>query len=230
MNAVDRTQTGILSRSATEIGRVLAKAMKEGVPLNAYFPSATFQAPLVHVDPKAGRILIGRCRAEAANAAVLARPRCTFHCEMGGWHIEFVAAEPRAVVYRGHNLIQCRFPELLASNPRRAHERVRLRSPLPLRVQADAAGIMPFDALIIDLGLGGVGFLAYASAITLEPGTVLRGCRIALPGGAVCVADLEVRYSQAVTLPNGRRAMRSGCRFLSTPPEVAALTKRLMEA
>jgi flagellar brake protein len=230
MTAVDKTQTGILSRSPTEIGRVLAKAMKEGVPLNAYFPNVTFQASLVHVDPKAGRILIGRCRAEAANAAVLARPRCTFHCEMGGWHIEFVAAEPRAVVYRGHNLIQCRFPELLASNPRRAHERVRLRSPLPLRVQADAAGIMPFDALIVDLGLGGVGFLAYASAITLEPGTVLRGCRIALPGGAVCVADLEVRYSQAVTLPNGRRAMRSGCRFLSTPPELAVLMKRLLGA
>jgi hypothetical protein len=147
---------------------------------------------------------------------------------MGGWHVEFVAAEPRTVQFRGHALIQCRFPELLASNPRRAHERVKLRGPLPLRVQADAAGIMPFEALIVDLGLGGVGFLAYASSITLEPGTVLRGCRIALPGGGQCVTDLEVRYSQAITLPNGRRAMRSGCRFLSSSPELAALIKRLL--
>ena len=230
MSAVDKTQTGIMSRSAAEIGRVLAKAKQEGVPVAAYFPSLTFQAPLVHVDPKAGRILIARSPVEAANAAVLARPRCTFHCEMAGWHIEFVAAEPRAVVFRGHDLIQCRFPELLASNPRRAHNRVRLRPPLPLRVHADAAGIMPFEALIVDVGLGGVGFLAYASTITLEPGTVLRGCRIALPGGTECVTDLEVRYSQAVTLPNGRRAMRSGCRFLAASPELAALTKRLLES
>lgn len=230
MKTADKTLTGIMSRNAAEIGRVLAKAKKEGVLIHAFFPSFTFQAPLLHVDPKAGRIVLARSAMEAANAAVLARPRCTFHCEMGGWHVEFVASEPRAVVFRGHSLIQCRFPELLASNPRRAHDRVRLRSPLPLRVHADAAGIMPFEALIVDLGYGGVGFLAYATSITLEPGTVLRGCRIALPGGQECVTDLEVRYSQAITLGNGRRAMRSGCRLLSACPQLAALTKRLLGA
>lgn len=216
-----------MSRNATEIARVLERAKRERVPATAFFPNLTFQAPLLLIDPRAGRIVLGRSPVEAANAAVLARPRCTFHCEMSGWHVEFVAAEPRAVSLRRRNLIQCRFPELLASNPRRAHDRVRLRPPLPLRVHADAAGIMPFEALILDFGMGGVGFLCYASSITLEPGTVLRGCRVVLPGGAECVADLEVRYSQAITLPNGRRAMRSGCRFLSTPSPIASLAKRL---
>lgn len=219
-----------MSRNATEIARVLERAKREGVPATAFFPSLTFQAPLLLVDPKAGRIVLARSPEEAANAAVLARPRCTFHCEMAGWHVEFVAAEPRAVLFRKRPLIQCRFPELLASNPRRAHDRVRLKPPLPLRVHADAAGIMPFEALILDFGLGGVGFLCYASSITLEPGTVLRGCRVVLPGGAECIADLEVRYSQAITLPNGRRAMRSGCRFLSTPAPLGALAKRLAGA
>jgi flagellar brake protein len=228
LNAIDKTQTGLMSRSPAEIARVLEKAKAEGVPVTAFFPKFTFQAPLVHVDTKAGRLLLGRSADEAANAAVLARARCTFHCELAGWHVEFVAAEPRAVLYKGRELIQCRFPELLASNPRRSHERVRLKPPLPLRVHADAEGIMPFEAMILDLGFGGVGFLAYASSITLEPGTVLRGCRIVLPGGKECVTDLEVRYSQAITLPNGRRAMRSGCRFLSHCPEIVALAKRLL--
>ena len=218
-----------MSRNATEIARVLERAKRERVPATAFFPNLTFQAPLLLVDPKAGRIVLGRSPVEAANAAVLARPRCTFHCELAGWHVEFVAAEPRAVSFRRRNLIQCRFPELLASNPRRAHDRVRLKPPLPLRVHADAAGIMPFEALIVDLGYGGVGFLAYPTSITLEPGTVLRGCRIALPGGQECVTDLEVRYSQAITLGNGRRAMRSGCRLLSACPQLAALTKRLLD-
>ena len=226
MKTLDRTQTGLLSRSATEIARVLDKAKSEGVPVVAFFPSFTFRAQLLHVDPEAGRILLNRSPVEAANAAVLSRPRCTFHCELAGWHVEFVAAEPRAVIVRRRNLIQCRFPELLASNPRRQQDRVQLRT--PLRVQADAAGIMPFEALILELGLGGVGFLAYPSNITLEPGTVLRGCRILLPRGVQCVTDLEVRYSQAITLPNGRRAMRSGCRFLTACPELAALVKRLL--
>ena len=216
-----------MSRSATEIARVLERARRERVPATAFFPSFTFQAPLLLVDPRGGRIVLARSPVEAANAAVLARPRCTFHCEMSGWHVEFVAAAPRAVTWRRRNLIECRFPELLASNPRRAHERVHLAPPLPLRVHADAAGIMPFEALILDFAMGGVGFLCYASSITLEPGTVLRGCRIVLPNRAECVADLEVRYTQAITLPNGKRAMRSGCRFLSTPSALAALVKRL---
>lgn len=217
-----------MSRSATEIARVLDKVKNERVPVTAYFPKLTFQSLLFLVDPKGGRIVLDRSDAEAANHALLSRPRCAFHCEMAGWHVEFVAAEPRAVVHQRRQLIQCRFPELLASNPRRQHERIHVKSPLPLRVQADEAGIMPFDGVIVDLGLEGIGFLVYASSITLEPGTILHGCRIQLPGGAECVSDLEVRYSQSVTLPNGQRAMRSGCRFLSASPELLALTERLL--
>ena len=204
---------------------MLARAKAEGVGVCAFFPSFTFQAQLVHIDPRAGRILLSRSPVAAANAAVLARPRCTFHCEMAGWHVEFIAAEPRAVALRRRELIQCRFPELLASNPRRSHDRVHLKAPLPLRVYADTRGIMPFDALILDLAAGGIAFLCYACSITLDPGTVLRGCRIVLPNGGDCVVDLEVRYTQAITLPNGHRAMRSGCLFLTPCPQLAALAR-----
>ncbi len=207
---------------------MLARAKAEGVGVCAFFPSFTFQAQLVHIDPRAGRILMSRSAVAAANAAVLARPRCTFHCEMAGWHVEFIAAEPRAVALRRRELIQCRFPELLASNPRRSHDRVHLKAPLPLRVYADTRGIMPFDALILDLAAGGVAFLCYTCSITLEPGTVLRGCRIVLPNRSECVVDLEVRYTQAITLPNGHRAMRSGCLFLSPCPQLAALARGVL--
>ena len=207
---------------------MLTRAKAEGVNVCAFFPNLTFQAPLVLIDPKGGHLVIGRSPVAAANAAVLARPRCTFHCEIAGWHVEFVAAAPRAVTFRRRELIQCRFPELLASNPRRSHDRVHLKAPLPLRVYADTRGIMPFDALILDLGAGGIAFLCYACSITLEPGTVLRGCRIVLPNRSECVVDLEVRYTQAITLPNGHRAMRSGCLFLTPCPQLAALAKRAL--
>ena len=216
-----------MSRSATEIARVLDKARQERVTVTAFFPSFVFESRLLHVDARGGRLVLARSPVEAANAAVLARPRCTFHCDMAGWHVEFVCAQARAVVFQGQGLIQCGFPELLASNPRRQHDRVRITPPLPLRVQADAAGLMPFDAMILDFGAGGIGFLAYATHITLEPGTVLRGCRMVLPGGAQCVTDLEVRYSQAITLPNGRRAMRSGCLFIDAPAALVAFARKI---
>jgi flagellar brake protein len=219
-----------VSRSAAEIARILERIKSEGVLVTAYFPSIIFQSRLVLVEPKARRIVLEQDSSKQANAALLSRPRCSFHCQTGGWHVEFVATEPRAVMVRRRKLIQCRFPGLLARNARQRHERAQLAPPLPLRVQADAAGIMPFDGFIVDVGFGGVGFLVYASSITLEPGTVLRGCRIQVPGGAHCVTDLEVRYSQAVTLADGRRAMRSGCRFLTPSPQLTALAKALARA
>jgi len=54
---------------------VLARAKAEGVGVCAFFPSFTFQAQLVHIDPRAGRILMSRSAVAAANAAVLARQR-----------------------------------------------------------------------------------------------------------------------------------------------------------
>ncbi len=229
MSAASDTLTGLMSRNATEIARVLEKAKSGGVAVKVHFPGVTFESQIFLVDPRNGRVVFGRSAREAANQALLSRPRCTFHLEMAGWHIEFVAAGPRAVTFKGRKLIECRFPEILASNPRRQHERAEARPPLALRVEADAGGIMPFDARIVDIAAGGVGFLIYAESITLEPGTLLRGCRIELPGGKAASTDLEVRYSTPVTLPNGRRAMRSGCRFIAPGPHVAEFLRRFVK-
>ena len=226
MNTVDKTLTGLMSRNPTEIARVLDKAKNEHAPVTAFFPDLTFSAPLVLVDPRGGRIVLDRSRDDRANRALLSRPRCAFHIELAGWHIEFVSAQPQAVSHQRRQLIQCRFPEILASNPRRGQARFQVQPPLPLRVQADEDGFMPFDGLIMDVALGGLAFLVYASNITLEPGTVLRGCHIQLPGTEI-VTDLEVRYTQAITLPNGRRAMRSGCRFLKLCPQIEEIARRL---
>jgi c-di-GMP-binding flagellar brake protein YcgR len=230
VSAPSNTITGLMSRNAAEIARVLDKARKESVPVKVFFPGLTFESQILMVDPKGGRLVLARGAKETANAAVLSRPRCTFHCEMAGWHIEFVASAPRSVAFKGQKLIEFRFPEILASNPRRQHERREAQPPLALRVEADAGGIMPFDARIVDIGPGGIGFLIYADSIILEPGTLLRGCRIQLPGGRISDADLEVRYSTPLTLPNGRRVMRSGCRFVAPGPQIAEFVRRFLKA
>src|SRR5439155_5675630 len=73
VSAIDTTQTGLMSRSVTEIARVLQKVVDEGVPLASYFANFIFEAPLLLVDTKAGRIVIARSVDEAANKALLAR-------------------------------------------------------------------------------------------------------------------------------------------------------------
>ena len=226
MSLALQNRAGTISRSPVEIARVLEGVMRRHSLLAVYGAAAVFRSLLRDVDSQVGRIVLERSPDKAANEAVLARPRCTFHCELPGWHLEFVAAEPRATTHDGAPAIECRFPEMLSSYQRREHDRTAIRPPLPLRVLADAEGFTPFGASVVDVAEGGIGFLVYSQTITLEPGTVLQGCRIELPDAVVCSVNLEVRYSEAVNFASGTRAMRSGCRFVAPSPELTALVKR----
>lgn len=219
---------GLVMRSAPEITRVLEALRAERMELVAQMPPPAFRSALLLVDPAGGRLVLGAGADPAALSALVARPRCSFHGDGASWHIEFAAVAPQAVRHLGAPAVQCRFPELVVTHPRRAAPRAAVAPPLPMRVLADAGGFAAFDARLVDVGEGGIGFLDYSSTITLEPGTVLRGCRVSLPEGGVVVADLEVRYSRPVTLPDGSAAVRSGCRFVTRTPQTDALVARYL--
>jgi len=88
---------------------------------------------------------------------------------------------------------------------------------------------MPFDGSMTNVSKGGIGFLQYDPSISLEPGTVLRGCRIESPAGESIVVDMEVRYSQLETLANGRQVQSSGCRFVNLSAEDTARIEALFD-
>jgi len=180
-----------------------------------------FEAKLLSVDADGGQIVLSRHAQEALNSALLQRSLCSFHASVPGRHIEFAATEPRDL----GNAIQLKFPEVMVSRQERAHPRAEVTPHRPLHCVADAAGIMPFEARMIDISRGGAGFLVYPGDIILEPGTVLHGCRIQGPDGRTYTVDLEVRYSQPVTLKDGTRAARSGCRFVDPSPDVLELVR-----
>jgi len=157
---------------------------------------------------------------------LLARARVTFISEPGDWHIEFVAVEPCEVMHDGTPAIRLRYPEILTIQQRRQNERHDVPPTVPLRCVADAGGITPFDAQIKDISFGGISVLLYPSDIMLEPGTVLVGSRIEVPGADSVTIDLEVRYSEAVTLPDGSPARCSGFRFVNAWDDV----KKIIDA
>ena len=59
----------------------------------------------------------------------------------------------------------------------------------------------------------------------VPPGTLLRDCRIMVPGREAVVTDLEVRYTTPSVLADGSRVNRSGVRFLQKTDELEALIK-----
>jgi hypothetical protein len=223
--ASDLSITGILSRSPEEIGRLLTLLLGGGEMVQCDLDGGeiVFESRLLYVDPARAYILLEPGKSDVATAALLARPRASFHANLKSWQVEFSAAGSRRTVHNGGPALRLDFPEILATRQNRSVERAVVRPHEPLQFVADAGGPISFDGVLIDISPAGFAFLQYAPNITLEPGTILKGCCIALPGRPPATVDLEVRYSRMDALPDGRRAVRSGCRFVDTPPGLKAL-------
>lgn len=224
-SAADLSITGVMSRSPEEIARVLNLLLQSGdtVQCNLAAGGMLFESRVLFVDPAHAYILLESGANEEATAALLARPRASFHASSGGRHVEFSAAGARRVEHEGGPAVRLSFPEILITQQSRASERVCVLPQVALKLVADAGGPLSFMGTLVDISAGGFACMEYAPSITLEPGTLLKGCRIEVHGRPPATADLEVRYSRMTTLPDGRRAIRSGCRFLNTNPELKAL-------
>ena len=220
--------SGHLLRSPSKIARALETlaARRERVTVELSSDGDQFSADLVRVDPSGQFIVVSESADEAANAALLARARVTFVCTPDDWRIEFVADEPCEIMHDGVTAIRLRYPEILSVQQRRQHERHEVPATLTLRCVADAGGFAPFDARIMDLSIGGISILLYSLDVMLEPGTVLVGSRIEFPETDPVTVDLEVRYSETITLEDGSRARCSGFRFVNAPDEI----KKLIDA
>jgi len=200
-------------RTKADIAPVLQELLEAREKVVSFLEGGAllFDSRIAQIDVDGNTVALEASSTDAANAALLAQPRCIFSCSIEGARIEFVAAAPR----RSGAHIVLDFPEVL-TRWRRAHQRTTVGG-VPLQVTADSEGIMPFEGLVVDIAPGGLGFLIHEESIALEPGTLLKKCVIDIPGkpGGV-VVDLEVCYSQPIVLGDGTQSVRSGCRFVDT--------------
>ncbi len=223
---------GQMLRTPEEIMRVLNSLVMRGEPIISDLGGGkrVFRSRLRFVDPARAYIIIELGADELANKTLLARPRATFHAEPGGWQVEFAAADPRMTSpNEGAPGIKLRFPEIVAGHRRRADERTDAPPRKELRCVIDEAGFMPFDGTMTIVSKGGIGFLQYDPKISLEPGTVLKGCRIYSAEGDSIVVDMEVRYSQLLDLADGKQVESSGCCFLNLSAEDTARIEKMFE-
>lgn len=207
-------ESAVLEALAAQGGTVVAQ-------IGGSAPLLRFK--LRFVDPGRQYIIVEPSTDLAADAALLTAPRVLFHAEWGEWRIEFAAACPERTVHAGSAAIRLRFPDAMSSHRRRASERAPVPLQPPLRCVACVDDVIFFEATICDISQGGVGILQFGLDIAPEAGTVIRSCRIEGAGRNPVSVDLEVRYTGPVTLADGSRAQRAGCRFLNPTPVLTGL-------
>lgn len=219
-----RPPENVLYRSRIEICRILQALAKERSSIFAEIGSGrTFVSHILLVEPRMGYFVLSYCANKLLNSKLLKLPSLKFTVNHRDAHLVFEVLSPAETLFDNKPAIQFSLPKTLTSYCRREHPRISVSVASSLRCIAEAGGVAPFESRISDISHDGLGGMLYDCDIKLEPGTVLRGCRIIIPNGKAVVADLELRYITMIRLLDGTLANRAGLRFIQRPDEIAEL-------
>lgn len=212
-----------LLESRIEICRLLVAISKAHHSISADVGSHIFITHIMHVDLRAEHLVVSFCANKTLNSLVLESGSLHFTGSYLDAHISFDLESPVEVMFNDAPAIQYPLPASVVLYHRRDCPRALVPPDVSLRCIADEGGVMPFESRITDISHDGFGAIQYAGDIKLDPGTILKGCRIMLPNSGPVVADLELRYTLIAIRPDGSAAHRSGFRFLSKPEGLARL-------
>src|SRR5690349_16484079 len=100
-----------IRRSKAEIAQLLGVLATRKAPITADLEAGElrFTSKLRAVDPVRACIFLEPDANEAANVALLSRPRCIFHGTLPGGIVEFAAADPQKSVHEGAPAIRLKF-------------------------------------------------------------------------------------------------------------------------
>ena len=216
----------LLVRSGIEIDRILSAIAEAGDTVSANLPSKTmFLSRLVCVEPVKQFVLLSYSDHKPANTEILSARSVTFKCNHRGAQFAFSCNSPRQAIHARQPAIQLGMPTTMLAL---LHRRGAQRMQVPAQAQVDCRlrmGVLSFDARLVDVSMDGMGFMLGEDAMPLCAGTRLEGARIRHPQGEPLVVDIEVRHVTRVTLPDGKRATRIGCRILATPGDLEELIR-----
>ncbi len=206
----------LLVRSGIEIGRLLDSMLEDRDAVTASLPQQVlFLSQLVYVEPVRGFMLLEFSDHKAANTAALSSRSLTLRCNHRGAQFAFIGGAPRQTAYRGQACIQTSLPTQILGMQRRAQVRVNIPANAPVGCDV-RMGLQKFAARVADVSHDGLCMLITDPTIPLCAGTRLERARIHHPQVDPFEVDFEVRNVARVTLPNGERATRIGCRVAGT--------------
>ncbi len=213
-----------LFRSHIEISRILQELKKKRSSIYAELEGGgTFVSHIIFVDPHAGHFDIAYCANKFLNSKLLNTPTLKFTARYQDAHLEFNVANPGEARCDDQSAIRFALPDALILYHRRESPRIPVPAQASLRCIADAAGFVPFESRVTDISHDGLGGIIYDRSVRLDPGAVLKGCRIVVPGGKAIVADLMLRHIEMIVLSDGTLANRAGFRFMQRPDEIPEL-------
>ena len=213
--------------SRVEIAHILQALMKSNASVTAYFNGgkAFIVTGLLELDPR-GFITLDSVSKPELNQRLLHSRDVSIVGSHDGVRVQFAAQRVEAVSFEGRLAFRIPTPEMLIKLQRREHQRIATPTLQPLSCELRAADGRQAELPLADISLGGVCLVGEPATFGLEPGMVLKACRIALPEVGTIQAGLCVRNSYTVTLKDGAISRRTGCAFVELGAAQEAMVQR----
>lgn len=212
-----------LYRSRIEICRLLQTLTTNRSTLFVEFGSKAVESRILRVHPDEGHFDVAYGANRQLNGRMFKAPSLKVTSHLQEADLVFEVSNPAETEFEGQPAVRFALPSTLIRYHGRKAPRFSVAGDVSLRCIADTGGILPFEAHIVDISQDGLGGIVFDREVRLEPGAVLRSCRVIIPDGRAFVVDLAVRYMTAITLPDGVLAFRAGFRFIQTPSEIPEL-------
>jgi c-di-GMP-binding flagellar brake protein YcgR len=214
--------------SRVEIVFILRALMKAGALVTAYFNHGRefVVTAVLDVDAERAHVILDSGSNRDLNERLLKKGEVNVVSSQDGVRVQFGASHVDAVSFEGRLAFRVPLPDTLIKLQRREYYRLTTPVLRPLKCEIPSPDGQHIDMVVADISLGGVCLVGQAASISLEPDTLLEGCRIVLPDVGPITFGLSVRNAYTVTLKNGLPSRRTGCEFLKLGAQQEAMIQR----
>lgn len=216
-----------------EISFYLNLLVKRGSLITAHIDDGKlfFLTAIVAVNEEKGEIFIDPAQVENLNSAARLARQITLVANLDRVKIQLRLAALRESEFDGRRALSTDIPNTMLRLQRREFFRLEppLASPIGCQIAIDRSGgsVKTFEPKIADISGGGISLTAPTNlADYCQPDSLLKDCRLDLPGEGVLLVNLRVRKMVEISANTGLHNLRIGCEFVGLPGTRLAMIER----
>ena len=218
-------------KSELEIAFVLRSLKQQNALVALYFDGGARHliTSVLGMDPKRRRVFLEPSADSGLNELAVGAHPLTFVSALSDVKVQFECAGVERARFEDDDALAIALPGTLLRMQRREYFRMPTPVTNPPRCIIpfqDASGARQAEVPILDISAGGVGLADQHYAFHFETGTILEGCRIALPELGELLVNLHVMNAFTVRLDGGLTCVRAGCEFVDMPEYKTSIVQR----
>jgi flagellar brake protein len=222
--AAIREDSDLWVRSKKEIVALLLNVMRKHTLVSIHFAEGKefVLTSILDVDTVTGAVLFEYGADESANQRAVQSGKIVFVTREEGVKIQFMASKLEKAAFDGTRAFRIAVPEALLRIQRRQHYRLKTPIVNPVKCCVPVPAELGYSKrelqlTLHDISVGGVSLVSYPLDLKLSPTMVFPDCRLDVPAVGSIWVTLMVSNVFDVTLKNGNRSKRVGCRFIDLP-------------